>query len=108
MRLLGVFQDGDGGPALKGLGEFIEPPDLAPGEPAGAGGDLVFGLIQRHLSGQVLQQLTHAHGIQHGRVYLLPASSMALRVSASPMPLWAILRDRPEIAASRTSLGGRR
>ena len=48
--LIGIFQDGDGGPALQGPGEFIEPPDLAPGKPAGAGGYLVFGLIQGDLS----------------------------------------------------------
>jgi hypothetical protein len=44
--LMGVFEDGDVGPALEGSGEFIEPPHLTPGESASTGSYQVFGLIQ--------------------------------------------------------------
>ena len=66
-----VLQHGHAGPALEGSRELIEPPHLASGEAAGTGGDQVFCLIERDLSGEVLRELAHADGFHDGRVYLL-------------------------------------
>src|SRR5215210_2035743 len=63
-------EDAGGGVAcLECADELVEPTDLAPGEPAGAGCDGLFGQVGRELAGDVEEHLSYADGFAHRGVW---------------------------------------
>src|SRR5215210_6770650 len=66
-------EDAGGGVAyLECADELVEPTDLSPGEPAGAGCDSLFGQVGRELAGDVEEHLSYADGFAHRGVRDVP------------------------------------
>src|ERR687898_1079857 len=72
--ILRLFEDGGRDAAAEGLGEFVEPANLAAGELKGARGHAGMRFFEGKPTGEVLGQLAHPDGVGDGGVDLRPGT----------------------------------
>src|SRR5919199_275260 len=78
--IAGALRDEDAGGIREAAHELIEPPDLASGQPAGARGDDLFGLVPGEVAGGVEEHLPYADGLAHRGVGNDPGLLKSLRL----------------------------
>ena len=82
---IGPFaQYGYPGAALEGFRKLIEPPHLAPGEPPGAYGDALLGLLYRERPRKIVGELANSHGVHDRGAYVLLLVRACRSVLAPP------------------------